>query len=265
MTCRLPVGNESIRRVMPQPWSQPDTIRMEPGPLGWRSGKWENTENDKIRMGNWVENSYDTNRQRLSPPLPGQISNYFRTTYDSEYCKGGHSIPVELRTWKDRYPRAFPGHQPELDPHYFRTYGQIPQTTSEQSYQHPNTFSNWSANLLNFGPAGWRPRHIQPMSNMAHCYRTSYGMDFNKEGCQITETQHTCPVRMTLKYPSQPAHVEPFLYQNYSRCFPPLYQDGVYHHPEEVIDRSCHMFDMGKGGWRLRTMDRLSQVKRGRL
>ncbi|CAE1255812.1 unnamed protein product [Acanthosepion pharaonis] len=149
-----------------EPWSQPDTIKQQPGPLGWRSGKWENSDNPNILMGNWVENSFDTERQRLPPLLPNQLSNYFRTTYATDYNKKSQLIPAELRMWKDLYPRAFPGHQPELDPHYFRTYGQKVLTTSQDSYRNPKEFVNWSTNLLNFGPAGWRPRSLQPLSNV---------------------------------------------------------------------------------------------------
>lgn len=97
---------------------------------------------------------------------PAMLSNYFRTTYATDYNKKSQLMPAELRTWKDLYPRGFPGHQPELDPHYFRTYGQKVLTTSQDSYRNPKEFANWSTNLLNFGPAGWRPRSLQPLSNV---------------------------------------------------------------------------------------------------
>ena len=77
MTNRLPFGNNDLRVSMIQPWSQPDTVKSEPGPLGWRSGKWENTDDSRILMGNWVENSFNTERQRLPPPLPNQVGPTF--------------------------------------------------------------------------------------------------------------------------------------------------------------------------------------------
>lgn len=84
MTSRLPFGNKDLRMSFIEPWSQPDTIKQQPGPLGWRSGKWENSDNPNILMGNWVENSFDTERQRLPPLLPNQVGETFFQFFDEK-------------------------------------------------------------------------------------------------------------------------------------------------------------------------------------
>lgn len=40
---------------------------------------------------------------------------------------------------------------------------------------------------------------------MDHCYRTTYGMEYNKDGCPVTEAHHTCPGNY--KYIWQPSNI----------------------------------------------------------
>jgi hypothetical protein len=68
--------------------------------------------------------------------FPLQYSHYFETTYDQSYnINNIDTAPHKIRTSQDRELKAFPGHQPVLDPSAFKQNHQPFLTTMREAYK----------------------------------------------------------------------------------------------------------------------------------
>ncbi|XP_065179734.1 cilia- and flagella-associated protein 68-like [Sycon ciliatum] len=135
MDTTLPFQSSVQATTQGEIWDHTDTKKFEQ--FGWRT-----TKNDEryrtgaggALMGNWVEDRQDVRVRAREPTLPAQTSHYFQSTYDKSFGKRDQPAPDCLKAEPaKREVRAFPCHQPELDPPFVQANNNS-YKTSNQAY-----------------------------------------------------------------------------------------------------------------------------------
>ncbi|XP_013412320.1 UPF0686 protein C11orf1 homolog [Lingula anatina] len=105
--------------------------------FGWRCTTKENAYNNNTLIGNWDEERYDIEKQKIPQRLPSQHNHYFETTYGVAHNTQPRKVPESLKHLKMRYHNAFPHHQPELDTNTAKEINNSWETTTRVSYCDP--------------------------------------------------------------------------------------------------------------------------------
>lgn len=140
---RFPAFRSDIRASgLAEVWTH-TTDDLKFAQFGWRSTTKESSYSTDTLIGNWNEERYDVKcDMRTLRPLPSQYAQYFETTSVVDYKKKGglNSSDTRLQLLKKagREPRAFPGHQPELDHVEDKASYNSFMTTSRVGYVHPD-------------------------------------------------------------------------------------------------------------------------------
>lgn len=105
--------------------------------VGWQGRTNVSTFSSDTLIGNWNEERFDVSRLTQPRPLPSQYDHYFETTYRHAYSKSPPSVPEVLRYSRGEEPKAFPAHQPQLDPPQLKQHYNSFLTSSTEAYLPP--------------------------------------------------------------------------------------------------------------------------------
>ncbi|KAL5499627.1 hypothetical protein EMCRGX_G011079 [Ephydatia muelleri] len=119
-------------------WDETDTKKLEQS--GWRTGTNENAYSTDTLIGNWNEQRFDVTYISKRRSLPSQYDHCYETTSRKDYTNHHHSKPTITATHPTAtVPKAFPGHQPFLDPQHVQVQSQQFMSTAMEAFGTPSS------------------------------------------------------------------------------------------------------------------------------